>query len=411
MSEPARPTAEFQPYLHHLLHGRSVEHRAFEAKPSLELDCERIAFYLPQFHRCEENDRFWGSGFTEWTNVVRGLPKFVGHYQPRLPGDLGFYDLTVEDVLQRQVDIARNYGLTGFMFYFYWFGGRTLLEAPLRSFLRKRGLRFRYFLMWANENWTRRWDGLEDEVLLRQTYGADEPERFLDHIREYLEDERYLRIDGRPLIAVYRPSVIPDVRGWAERWREACVRRGFKDAYLISALSFGEGDPAATGFDAALEFPPHQTSMNRAKKPANMRERVQPFFAPPRERIYLYKAMVASQLSVSARDYRVYRTAFPGWDNTARRPDGRGLVFAFSNPRLFAEWTARLLSDEMQRRDALRMICFNAWNEWAEAAYLEPDRFFGYAYLEALYETLSKFAAQRSAPWQAAHTGVTPASP
>ncbi|HEV2430759.1 MAG TPA: glycoside hydrolase family 99-like domain-containing protein [Burkholderiales bacterium] len=394
MSEPAPKRIKFHSYLTQLLHGRHRMHRPFEAKPPIELDCERIAFYLPQFHRCEENDRFWGSGFTEWTNVVRALPKFVGHYQPRLPGDLGFYDLTVEDTLQRQVDIARNYGLTGFMFYFYWFGGKTVLEAPLRTFLRKRSLRFRYFLMWANENWTRRWDGLESEVLLRQTYGADEPERFLHHIREYLEDERYIRVDGRPVIAVYRAGVIPDVRGWVERWREACVRMGLRNPYLISALSFQEGDPGSIGFDAALEFPPHQTGRNRTKNPRRIEHRVQPFFAPPKARIYDYGAVIESQFSIAPHDYRLYRTAFPAWDNSARRRDGKGVVFAFSNPRLFADWTTRLLREEMARTEAFRMICFNAWNEWAEAAYLEPDSFLGYAYLDALYGTLSRFAAR-----------------
>jgi lipopolysaccharide biosynthesis protein len=392
MSEPSQAVG-FYRYLQHLLHDRGREYRTFEAKPAIELDCERIAFYLPQFHRCEENDRFWGPGFTEWTNVVRALPKFVGHYQPRLPGDLGFYDLTVEDTLRRQVDIARNYGLTGFMFYFYWFGGKTVLEAPLRTFLRKRDLRFRYFLMWANENWTRRWDGRESEVLLRQTYGTDEPERFLQHIREYLEDERYLRVDGRPVIAVYRASIIPDVRGWTERWREASVRMGLKEPYLINALSFHEGDPGPVGFDAALEFPPHQTSRNRTKMPAAIQKRVRPFFEPPRERIHQYRALMESQLSIDPYRYRLYRTACPDWDNSARRPDGEGVVFSFSTPQLFADWTARLLRDEMARTEAFRMICFNAWNEWAEAAYLEPDSYLGYAYLEALYGALSGFAA------------------
>ena len=410
MSESSPPAIEFHSYLSQVLHGRHKEHRAFAAKPPIDLDCERIAFYLPQFHRCEENDRFWGSGFTEWTNVVRALPKFVGHYQPRLPGDLGFYDLTVEDTLQRQVDIARNYGLTGFMFYFYWFGGKTVLEAPLRAFLRKRSLRFRYFLMWANENWTRRWDGQESEVLIRQTYGVDEPERFIRHIREYLEDERYVRVDGRPVIAVYRASIIPDVRGWAERWREACARIGLKNPYLIGALSFQEGDPAAIGFDAAMEFPPHQTNLNRAKKPLQIGRRVRPFFEPPRDRIHHYRALVESQLSIDPYGYRLYRTACPDWDNSARRRDGKGVMYAFSTPQLFAEWTTRLLRDEMARTDALRMICFNAWNEWAEAAYLEPDSYLGYAYLDALHGALSRCAVD-SEPMEFFQPGVLPASP
>jgi hypothetical protein len=230
-------------------------------------------------------------------------------------------------------------------------------------------------------------------VLLRQTYGTDEPERFLQHIREYLEDERYLRVDGRPVIAVYRASIIPDVRGWTERWREASVRMGLKEPYLINALSFHEGDPGPVGFDAALEFPPHQTSRNRTKMPAAIQKRVRPFFEPPRERIHQYRALMESQLSIDPYRYRLYRTACPDWDNSARRPDGEGVVFSFSTPQLFADWTARLLRDEMARTEAFRMICFNAWNEWAEAAYLEPDSYLGYAYLEALYGALSGFAA------------------
>jgi hypothetical protein len=185
---------------------------------------------------------------------------------------------------------------------------------------------------------------------------------------------------------------------------------GLKNPYLISALSFQEGDPAAIGFDAALEFPPHQTNMNRTKKLRQIEERVQPFFTPPSERIHLYNAMIESQLSVIPPTYRVYRTAFPAWDNSPRRRDGKGVVFAFSSPQLFAEWTRRLLLDEMARRDAFRMICFNAWNEWAEAAYLEPDSYLGYAYLDALHGALSRFAAD-SAPMEFLQPGVLPASP
>jgi lipopolysaccharide biosynthesis protein len=390
---------DFYHFLRERLHERAPEHREFEPKPAIKLDCERFAFYLPQFHRCEENDRFWGPGFTEWTNVVRALPRFLGHYQPRLPGDLGFYDLTVEDVIRRQVDIARNYGLTGFMFYFYWFGGKTVLESPIRTFLRRKDLDHKFFLMWANENWTRRWDGKEQDVLLAQTYHEDEPERFIAHVAEYFEDDRYLKVDGRPVLGVYRPSQIPKVLAVTDRWRSECVRLGFKEPYLISALAFEESEPRTIGFDATMEFPPHQYRMGRKEGPADIRSRLLPFHEALQGNIFHYAGLIKSQLTVFSRDYRMYRTALPGWDNTARRKDGKGLVITGGTPKMFSEWITALLREEMARRnEPLRMICFNAWNEWAEGAYLEPDSYYGYAYLNALYEALAGFAKQQAEP-------------
>jgi O-antigen biosynthesis protein len=388
---------EFYHFLTERLTGKAPEYKAYETKAPVKLECERVAFYLSQFHRSPENDEFWGSGFTEWNNVVRALPRFVGHYQPRLPGDLGFYDLTVEDNLRRQVAMAKNYGLTGFMFYFYWFGGKTVLEAPTRLFLKRKDLDFKFFLMWANENWTRRWDGKEDQLLLKQVYAEDEPEKFIRYLCDYLEDERYIRVDGRPVLGVYRASEIPNVLAVTERWREACVKHGFKEPYLISALTFNEGDPRTLGFDAAIEFPPHQLTIGRKEGPADIKKRLLPFFDSLGGHIYHYAGMIQSQLSLLPRDYRLYRTAFPGWDNTARRRENATL-FTGGTPQMFTEWTTQLLRDELAGGHRFPMVCFNAWNEWAEGAYLEPDAYYGYAYLNALYNAIALVAADAQRP-------------
>lgn len=378
------PLPDYQAYLNDILRGRSPLYKPFEAKPPVHLGCERIAYYLPQFHRCAENDAFWGSGFTEWNNVVRCLPKFNGHYQPRLPGDLGFYDLFNEDTLARQVEIADNYGLTGFMFYYYWFSGRTVLETPIRVFLRRTDLRFKFCLMWANENWTRRWDGLEQQVLLGQSYSQSDAEQFIRHVLPYFADDRYLKVGERLLLAVYRADQIPQTQRYADLWREECTRAGLPEPYLVTAMSFSNFHPAG-GFDAALEFPPHQRHLARAKVAVDLRERLQLFDPHFRGLVFHYDGLVESQLSVAERPFRTYRTAFPSWDNVTRRRDGGSWTFAFSTPARFQYWTEMLLDAELKEPGDFRMICFNAWNEWAEGAYLEPDSYFGYAYLDALY--------------------------
>jgi O-antigen biosynthesis protein len=361
--------------------------------PGVDTAIKAIAFYLPQFHPIPENDEWWGPGFTEWQNVVRGRPQFPGHYQPHLPGELGFYDLRLIEVQRRQIELARTYGLHGFCYHHYWFGGTRLLRRPLDQLLANPDLDFPFCLCWANENWTRRWDGLEDELLIAQRHSPEDDLAFLRDIEPALRDPRYIRIDGRPLLVVYRPALLPGARATANRWREHCRSAGLPDLYLMSAQAFDRTDPREIGFDAALEFAPNNMD---APKITSLVPQRHPEFSGV---IYDYVYLVERSRRYTPPDgYPIFRCVAPMWDNEARRP-GRGAVFAGSTPERYREWlenACRYTLDHI-RADA-PLVFINAWNEWAEGAHLEPDRAHGYAYLQATADALGTFPAPRERP-------------
>jgi O-antigen biosynthesis protein len=353
-----------------------------------------IAFYLPQFHPIPENDEWWGKGFTEWTQVSRATPQFVGHYQPRLPGELGFYDLRLPEIQKRQVELARNYGIFAFCFHYYRFHGKRLLERPLKQFLDNPDLDFPFCLCWANENWTKRWDGLDQEVLVAQAHSPDDDLAFIKDIEPALRDERYIRVNGRPLLIVYRPGLLPDPTASAQRWRDYCTKSQLGGLYLVAVQAFETIDPRPLGFDAAVEFPPHKLGQGAPVLNSQM-EIVNPNYQGV---ICDYNYLVESAKKISRSDFTVFRGVCPSWDNEARKP-GRGTTYQNSAPALYQEWLVEACRFAAREPDPdKRLVFINAWNEWSEGAYLEPDRRYGYAYLQATANALKECAKSADGP-------------
>jgi len=345
--------------------------------PNAVLRAKVLAFYLPQFHAVPENDGWWGRGFTEWTNVARGLPRFAGHYQPRIPRDLGHYRLHGTETLRQQAELARGAGVHGFVFYFYWFNGHRLLDAPLDALLADPSVDLPFCLMWANENWTRRWDGSEHEVLISQDYRpADEPALVAELLRHF-RDSRYIRLGGRPVLMVYRAGLIPETAAAVGRWRALFQRHG-EDPVFVMAQSFDDRDPRPFGMDAAVEFPPHKLTNSLELLNAGLRMLDHSATA----RVFSYDDAAAAT-DLAPAPYPLIRTALPSWDNDARR-QGAGMVLHGSTPAAYQAWLDRLITATLaQPVENEAIVCVNAWNEWAEGAYLEPDVHFGAAYLNA----------------------------
>jgi glycosyltransferase involved in cell wall biosynthesis len=351
--------------------------------PIPETGLRLIAFYLPQFHPIPENDRWWGEGFTEWRNVTRGQPLFPGHYQPRLPGALGFYDLRLKEVMRRQIELAQQFGIQGFCFHHYWFGGTRLLERPVEQFLADPELDMPFCLCWANENWTRRWDGEERDVLIEQRHSTDDDLAFIADAVRCFRDPRYIRIGNRPVMVVYRPQILPDPAATARVWRNHCRAQGL-DLYLVAAQTFGHSDPRPLGFDAAVQFPPHNFAPEEILKPGLV-----PNF---KGKLYDYEAWGRGFLQPQrpGADYPLFRCVSPDWDNTARR-GLRATVFADATPDKYARWLEGACLDALRSHPPERRLVFvNAWNEWAEGACLEPDLRHGYAYLNRTAAVLGR---------------------
>ena len=350
-----------------------------------------IAFYLPQFHAIPENDRWWGTGFTEWTNTTRARPQFHGHYQPHLPGEFGFYDLRHPEAQRRQAELAAAYGISAFCFYFYWFGSKRLLEHPIRQFATDPDIALPFCLCWANENWTRRWDGLDQEILIGQKHSAEDDLAFIAYVAEYLNNPRYLRIDGKPLLLVYRPHLLPDMKATVDRWRTWFRDAGHGELYIASTKSFSADDPVSLGLDAAIEFPPINAPPWQGVQP----KLLNPEF---RGRFLDWTHFVAESRDYPPAKDDLFRTVCPSWDNEARRP-GRGTVLMGSSAEGYLEWVENAAMDAVARFASPdeRLIFVNAWNEWAEGAHLEPDRRHGYAYLESHRVALVRAALRLAA--------------
>jgi hypothetical protein len=347
-----------------------------------------LAFHLTQYHRIRENDAWWGEGYTEWTHLARGQPRFEGHYQPRIPERLGFYDLSRPEPLRAQAALAKAAGIGGFVFYAYEFGGRRLLETPLELFLARADIDIGFCLMWANENWTRRWDGAEDEILIAQDYDpAHEAARCADFARHF-RDPRYIRLDGRPLMMVYRASLVPQTAATLARWRRLFEQAHGETPIFVMAQTFDDVDPRPLGFDGAIEFPPHKLTRGLPQ----IYDALDIFDDAFEADAFAYDDVVAASLAQAPPDYPLIKTAVPSWDNDARR-QGQGLTLVGSSPLKFQRWLGELIARAAPAFGA-KIVAINAWNEWTEAAYLEPDVHYGAAYLNAAARAIRGTAAQ-----------------
>ncbi len=355
-----------------------------ENKPNIRA----IALYLPQYHPIPENDEWWGKGFTEWTNVTKVTPRFKGHYQPQLPTDLGFYDLRLIDIMEQQAKLAKEHGISGFMYYHYWFNGKRVLEFPVNNLLKKKKPDFPFMLCWANENWSRNWDGGFNKVLLQQNYSLEDDRKHMEYLcSEVFSDERYIKIDNKPVFTVYKPEQFPDAKKTASLWNEICIEFGFKGIYLIKVESLTDRTPPADmNFDAALEFQPEWINLP-ARLSHSLIEKIKfilrgkvklPFV---RDKVFDYKQIKDRAIKKQLPAYKLYRGITPGWDNTPRRETG-ATILANSNPEIYGEWLQYLVANFQPYSGNENFIFINAWNEWAEGNHLEPCLKWGRKYLE-----------------------------
>jgi lipopolysaccharide biosynthesis protein len=365
-----------------------------------------IAFHLPQFHPIPENDEWWGKGFTEWISVVRATPRLPGHYQPHLPADLGFYDLRLPESRAAQAELAASYGIYGFCYYHYWFQGRQILERPVNEIWKSGEPDFPFCLCWANEPWSRRWDGSNAEVLLEQRYSASDD---LAHIRALIPfflDPRYIRVMDCPFLAVYRASELPDPQRTADLWRREVESAGLKGLFLVRVESHNEsGDPRNMGFDSSLEFEPRWSALGRSqifRRKWWHRHKFgtgEPVFRD--NVVYEYEDLVKRALAEPLPTYPRIPCVCPGWDNSPRRKTG-AVIFMNSTPERYERWLREIVDRQtaLSRVDGNSgispesLVFINAWNEWAEGNHLEPCQKWGRAYLEATQRALRVIANQ-----------------
>lgn len=350
-----------------------------------------LAIYFPQFHRLPENDMWWGNGFTEWINVTKAKPQFKGHYQPRLPSELGFCDIMVPGMREEQARLARRYGIYAFCYYHYWFNGRRILEKAVDRVIESGEPDLPFCFCWANENWTKRWDGSTFDVQLLQNYSHEDDLEHILHLIPIFKDRRYITIEGKPIFFVYRIELLPNPKKTAEIWREEIKKAGFPGIYLGIFENFKSGiDPGSLGFDAAVEFGPDIRCLG---EPMYWNPKYDEAFQDGeieigyrQNKVYSYNTVVKNTIAKPDPPYKRFRGAFPSWDNSPRRPTIKGSTIVHgSTPEKFEVFVEKIIDDTYRlHKGEERLVFINAWNEWAEGCYIEPDSRFGLGYLEAI---------------------------
>lgn len=379
-------------------------------------DLRAIAIHLPQFHPIQENNQWWGKGFTEWTNVVKATSLFEGHYQPHLPSDLGFYDLRLEETRLAQEELAKQHGIYGFCYYHYWFNGKRLLHEPLDRKLLNPKENLPFMLCWANENWTRRWDGLDSEILIKQEYGEDDDCAHIQFLcKTMFSDPRYIRVNNKPFIIIYRPTLFPDMNKTITVWRNEARQLGIGEIYIGFMNSFGQQYTRSEyDIDVAIEFAPHfrpPAAREFGNKLNSLFHRIQESNRVPNSikknleylstksnsyknypfntnYVYDYQKLVDAQSNKKIPEH-TYPSLFPMWDNSPRKKGKNALIYINSTPKLYEKWLQAIVKKFEPLSSEENFVFINAWNEWGEGNHLEPSNQWGLEYLEATKRVFS----------------------
>jgi lipopolysaccharide biosynthesis protein len=365
-----------------------------------------IAYYLPQYYPIPENDEWWGKGFTEWTNVTKAKPLFEGHYQPRFPRDLGYYDLRVSETRILQAELAREHGIYGFCYYHYWFGnGKKLLERPAQEVLKSKEPDFPFCFCWANETWKGIWFGKSGSTLVEQTYpGIQDYKAHFDYLLPFFQDDRYIKVDGKPLFVIYIAQNLPNVKQFTDLFREWAHQAGLKGMYLLTARWDRNWNPIENGLDAVIDPSFFEARYGKALPPLKLsiQERLlrklkiitKPVFEWDVEKrdkplIFEYAEAIKFLISNEKYEFDCYPCVIPDWDNSARAGN-KSLIFKNSTPELWEKHLIEAMQKVKHLPEEKQFIFVKSWNEWAEGNYLEPDQKWGRAYLEVVKKLLSK---------------------
>jgi len=340
-----------------------------------------LAFYLPQFHEIHENNEWWGKGFTDWTNVKKAKPLIKNQNQPREPLNDNYYDLSNIEVMKWQSNIAQEHGIYGFCYYHYWFDGKLLLEKPLENMLSDSEVTIPFCFSWANEPWARTWDGKDKDVLMAQTYGGEkEWKEHFDYLLNFFKDERYIKIENKPMMVIYKTMHIPNIEEMCLYWHDLAINNGFDGIHIVETLGGVQSKPFLNISKAAIEFEPNLTMATHNNFILKILRRLKKLF---NRGIYTfdYDNIWNKILKRDIRrfDKKIYLGAFVDWDNTARK-GYKGVVYNGSTPEKFGKY----ISNQIKRSEEESFIFINAWNEWAEGTYLEPDKIYKFDYLKSI---------------------------
>lgn len=354
-----------------------------------------IAMYLPQFHEIPENNDAWGKGFTEWKNVKKAKPLFWGHNQPRVPLHENYYDLLQDGVMEKQINMAKKAGLYGFCFYHYWFGGRMVLEKPAEMLLHNPDIDFHYCFSWANESWTKTWHGAggNKEILIPQTYGREEEwKAHYQYFRSFFQDKRYIKEDNKPVLMIYRLRNIPCFNDMLKYWNECAEKDGYSGVFVISMNRCSENVGISRWVNASVDFEPNQTRSDMVASGMVLQ--------PKEEGSILWNRLAMGCIDYKKLNKKMlrkthkknhFRMAFVDFDDSPRR-GMRAVIAKGSNPKRFGRYLRRMMQLSVQEEN--EYVFLNAWNEWGEGNYLEPDIRHGYGYLRQIKKVIKDFVEE-----------------